>query len=243
MEPPNFFGRDVAATYDRDHGGTDPALVRQTVETLSELAEGGDILECAIGTGRIALPLLQRGHRVAGIELSPDMVAQMRAKPAADQIEVTIGDMTTAEVEGAFALVCLVFNTIDNLTTQDAQVACFRNAARHLAPGGRFVVETLVPPVQRLPFGETLLAFDRSPAHWGIDEFDIASQSYSSHHIWRENGTERQVSIPFRYAWPAEMDLMAQIAGLAPEHRWSDWARAQFTLHSRSHISVWRKPG
>ena len=240
--PSDHFAGDIARTYDRDHGNTDPAILALTTDRLSDLAGDGPILEFAIGTGRIALPLTERGHDVKGIELSPDMVAELRRKPGGDAIDVAIGDMTTTRMAGDFSLVILVFNTIDNLTTQDAQVACFENAALHLRPGGRFVVETLVPQLQRLPFGETLLGFAAGPHHWGTDEIDVASQTYTSHHIWRDETGSRHLSVPFRYAWPAEMDLMARIAGLELENRWADWSGTRYSRHSRSHVSVWRKP-
>lgn len=244
MAGDGFFGAEVAATYDRDHGGTDPAILQQTVEVLHNLADGGASLEFAIGTGRIALPLAARGTPVKGIELSAAMVDQMRRKPGGDDIYVCIGDMTQAQVAGDFALVFLVFNTIDNLTTQDSQVACFQNAAAHLPTGGRFVIETLVPPIQHIPYGETQRAFACSPAHWGIDTFDVTTQNYHSNHVWFEDGKDsapNRISIPFRYTWPSELDLMARLAGLRFESRWADWQQAPFTRFSKSHISVWRK--
>ncbi len=241
MHDDGYFDEQVARTYDRDHGGTDPAEIRQTVTCLTDLAGGGPILEFAIGTGRIALPLVDHGAQVKGIELSSAMVRRLREKETKPPIEVAIGDMTTTRIEGAFSLVILVFNTIDNLTTQDAQIACFQNAARHLAPGGRFVIETLVPPLQKLPFGETKLAFANSATHFGIDDFDVATQCYSSNHVWMTDASHTHTSIPFRYAWPSEFDLMAKIAGLKPEFRWSNWDRAPFDRFSTKHISVWRK--
>jgi SAM-dependent methyltransferase len=243
MHDDGFFDDVVARTYDQDQGRTDPELVRVTTKTLSRLACDGQILEFAIGTGRIALPLIELGHKVKGIDLSRAMVAELRKKAKGRDVEVAIGDMTSTTVSGSFSLVFLVFNTIDNLTSQDAQIACFENAAAHLEPGGRFVIETQVPPIQRIPLGETKLAFDRSSAHWGIDEYDVVTQRYTSSHIWIEDGSSKQVSIPFRYAWPAELDLMAKFAGLALEHRWGDWEQAPFISLSQRHISVWRKPG
>ena len=242
MSKENHFDASVAETYDRDHGNTDPQVLMRTVEVLADLAEGGRVLEFAIGTGRIALTLAAQGVDVAGIELSPDMVAVMRRKPGGGDIPVIIGDISEAQIDGAFSLVVLVFNTIDNLTSQDAQVACFANAARHLRPGGRFVVETLVPPLQDLPFGQTIRAFAADPDHMGSDTFDVVTQNYVSHHIWPKSEGCQQLSVPFRYAWPAEMDLMARIAGLVTEHRWADWDRQPFTKDARKHISVWRKP-
>ena len=237
----NHFGPSVAADYDQLHGITDPAELRATLDTLAQLAGDGPILEFAIGTGRIALPLAERGLRVSGIELSPDMVAVLRAKPGGAGIEIALGDMTSTRLPGPFALVALLFNTIDNLTTQAAQVACFRNAAAHLAPGGHFVVETLVPPLQRLPFGETLLAFDSESTHLGLDQIDVAEQTYTSRHLWLDGDAHREMKVPFRYAWPAEMDLMAEMAGLRRAHRWSGWRREPFDRFSRKHVSVWVK--
>ncbi|MGL4235952.1 class I SAM-dependent DNA methyltransferase [Tabrizicola sp.] len=242
MQDDGFFDESVARTYDRDHGSTDPALVELTVDALCDLADGGPALEFAIGTGRIALPLADRGVTVKGIELSKAMVAELRKKPNGALVDVTIGDMTTTRVEGPFSLVFLVFNSIDNLTSQEAQTACFINAAAHLNPGGRFVIETLIPPLQKLPFGETRRAFACSDDHWGTDVFDVATQQYSSNHIWVKGGSHARLSIPFRYTWPAELDLMARIAGLELEFRWSDWRRSPFTSLSEKHVSVWRKP-
>lgn len=241
MTRDGYFDQDIAETYDQDHDVNDPKLVAKTVDCLIDLSGGGDILEFAVGTGRIALPLSEKGARVKGIELSKAMVEKLREKESGPALEVVIGDMTTERVAGAFSLVVLVFNTIDNLTTQQAQIACFENAARHLKPGGRFLVETLVPPLQKLPFGETRLAFANDSTHLGIDEFDIATQTYTSNHVWMTGTDHKHLSIPFRYAWPAELDLMAQLAGLDLEFRWSDWNRAPFDRLSTKHISVWRK--
>lgn len=242
MTDDGFFDGDIARRYDADQGGTDPALVKQTVACLADLAEGGRILEFAVGTGRVALALKNTGHDIAGIELSRAMVAELRKKETGPPMEIVIGDMSNARVEGTFSLVILVFNTIENLRTQDAQVACFQNAARHLAQGGRFVIETRVPPVQTLPFGETRSAFACEPGHLGIDEIDIVTQSSTSHHVWIEGIETRRLSIPTRYVWPSELDLMGRLAGLEASHRWAGWDRQPFTRLSRSHVSVWRKP-
>ena len=235
------FDGPVAARYDADQG-RDPALVARMVSVLAGLAGGGAALEFAIGTGAVALPLAEAGVRVQGVELSRAMLDRLRAKPGGDAIPVALGDMTDTRVEGRFALVYLVYNTINNLTTQAAQVACFRNAAAHLAPGGRFVVEVGVPPLQRLPRGETRLAFERSDTHWGIDEFDVVAQAFTSHHVWMRDGARLTSSVSFRYVWPSELDLMAQLAGLTLEHRWADWDRSPFTATSEAHVSVWRNP-
>jgi SAM-dependent methyltransferase len=226
----NYFDEPVAARYDDGEGAQyDPEMI----ELLAELADDGAALEFAIGTGRVALPLAARGVRVHGIELSEPMAARLRAKTV--EISVTLGDMATTRVDEDFRLVYLVFNTIMNLTTQDAQIACFENAARHLEPGGRFVIEVGVPDLRRLPPGERLVAFSEI----GIDEYDVATQGLISHH-WRDG---RTLSIPFRYVWPAELDLMARIAGMSLCDRWEDWDRSPFTSESRKHVSVWTKAG
>jgi SAM-dependent methyltransferase len=236
-----IFDEAVAATYDEDVA-TDPEFLRASVDLLQELAGQGPVLEFAIGTGRLALPLAERGLQVSGNELSRAMVERLRAKDGGADIEVAIGDMTTTRVAGEFSLVFLAFNTIENLTTQDAQVACFENAARHLAPGGAFLVEVGVPPIQRLPRGETLVAFERTDTHWGMDEIDVVSQRFSSHHVWFEDGVTRSLSVPFRYVWPSELDLMARIAGLTLAERWGGWRKEPFSANSERHVSVWRKP-
>jgi SAM-dependent methyltransferase len=215
----------------------EPEAVARAVDVLAELAGDGGALELAIGTGRIALPLAERGVRVHGIDLSKPMVEQLRAKPGGDAIPVTIGDLATTRVDGSFRLVYLVYNTINNLTTQDAQVACFENAAAHLEPGGSFVVEVGVPDLQRLPPGERYVAFSVRDDYVGVDEYDVVRQGLVSHH----QSTGRRLSMPFRYVWPSELDLMARIAGLTLRERWEDWTRAPFTAASRSHVSVWEK--
>jgi SAM-dependent methyltransferase len=238
-----YFDERVAARYDESSAEMfDPAVVEPTVDFLAELAGSGRALELGIGTGRIALPLAERGVPVHGIELSKAMVARLRAKPGGEDIGVTIGDFATATVDATFSVAYLVFNTILNLTTQEAQVACFRNVAAHLEPGGCFVVEVGVPALQRLPPGETLRAFHVSETRWGIDEYDVATQGLTSHHFEIVDGRLERVSIPFRYAWPSELDLMAQLAGMSLRERWSGWKREPFTSESRKHVSVWEKP-
>ena len=238
-----YFDERVAARYDESSAEMfDPAVVDPVVDLLIELAGSGRVLELGIGTGRIALPLAQRGVPVHGIELSNAMVAKLRAKPGGEDIGVTIGDFATATVDGTFSVAYLVFNTIMNLTTQEAQVACFRNVAAHLQPGGCFVVEVGIPNLQRLPPGETIRAFHVSENRWGLDEYDVARQGLTSHHFTIVDGRLERVSIPFRYAWPAELDLMAQLAGMSLRERWSGWKREAFTSESRKHVSVWEKP-
>jgi SAM-dependent methyltransferase len=208
--------------------------VEPVVDFLEPLAGGGAI-ELAIGTGRIALPLAGRGVRVAGIDLSPDMVAQLRRKPGGDEIPVEIGDYATTLVDGTFSLAYIVFNSINNQTTQEGQVATFANAAAHLAAGGCFVVEVGVRPRERLS------VFDLSDAHVGVDEYDADTQRLVSHHFTLVDGTWQRISMPFRAVSPAELDLMAQLAGLRLRERWSDWDRSPFTSESAKHVSVWEK--
>jgi SAM-dependent methyltransferase len=238
-----YFGEPIAARYDEDAADMfEPAVVDPVVDFLAELAGSGRALELGIGTGRIALPLAERGVPVHGIELSRAMVARLRAKPGGDAIGVTIGDFSTTTVDGTFALAYLVFNTIGNLTTQETQVACFRNVAAHLEPGGCFVIEVGLPQLQRLPPGETARVFHLGETHWGIDEYDVATQGLRSHHFALVDGRIEYHSLPFRYVWPAELDLMAQLAGLRLRDRWAGWGREPFTSDSRKHVSVWEKP-
>lgn len=238
----DHFGPTVAPSYDASAVGMfDPATVEPVVDLLSELAGAGRALEFAIGTGRIALPLAARGVDVCGIELSEAMVRELRRKPGGCDLAVTIGDMASTRIEGSFRLVYLVFNTIGNLTTQEAQVACFNNAAAHLEAGGSFVVEVGVPEVRRLPPGQRHVVFHVDDDGWGIDEYDTASQSLVSHYFHREAEGLRHRAIPFRYVWPAELDLMGQLAGMTLASRWADWHRRPFSHESPSHVSVWHK--
>ncbi len=245
MHDDGYFDERVAARYDESGeiaGMFDPAVVQPVVAFLVELAGSGRALELGVGTGRIALPLAQRGVPVYGIELSQAMLARLRAKPGGEDISVTIGDFATATVDGTFSVAYLVFNTILNLTTQAEQVACFRNVAVHLEPGGCFVIEVGVPELQRLPPGETIRAFHVSETRWGLDEYDVARQGLTSHHFELVDGRVERSSIPFRYAWPSELDLMAQLAGMRLRERWSGWKREPFTSDCRKHVSVWEKP-
>jgi SAM-dependent methyltransferase len=238
-----YFDERVASRYDEDVADiSTPAVVGPTVDLLADLAGGGRALEFGIGTGRIALPLAERGVAVHGLDLSKAMVAMLRPKPGAEGIHVTIGDFSTTRVEGSFALVYLVFNTIMNLTTQEAQVACFQNAAAHLEPDGCFVVEVGVPDLQRLPPGDTFRVFGARENYWGIDEYDVVTQGLWSHHLTIVDGRVERFSAPFRYVWPSELELMAQLAGMKLRERWSGWNREPFTSASRQHVSVWRSP-
>jgi SAM-dependent methyltransferase len=243
--PKDYFGADVAERYDESSADMfDPAVVEPVVDFLAELAGDGAALELGIGTGRIALPLAQRGIRVHGIDLSEAMVAKLREKPGAEQIDVTIGDFATTTVDGTFSVAYLVFNTINNLTTQDEQVACFQNVAAHLEPGDCFLIEVGVPGLRFLPRGETFHVFDFSESHLGVDEYDVLNQGLISHHVRpADDGNWERRSIPFRYAWPAELDLMARLAGMTLRERWSGWKREPFTSESTKHVSVWEKPG
>ena len=241
-----WFGESVAAAYD---GVDDVDDLARTVDLLAELAGAGPALELAIGTGRIAAPLAQRGVPVHGIELSKAMAARIAGKPGAERISITIGDMTCTRVPGEFTLAYLVFNTINNVTTQPGQVACFVNAAAHLQAGGHFVVEVGVPALRRLPPGQDVVPFGVAPdtsggGYLGFDHYDTATQQFTSNHVTVDGpaGTGTFRTIPFRYVWPAELDLMACIAGLELSHRWADWDRTQFTADSTRHVSVWTKP-
>ncbi|WP_421106807.1 class I SAM-dependent DNA methyltransferase [Streptomyces sp. NEAU-S77] len=237
------FGGRVAATYDESAAEMfEPGVVDPVVDVLAGLAGDGRALELGIGTGRIALPLAARGVPVHGIELSRAMVARLRDKPGGDAIGVTIGDFATARADGTFSVAYLVFNTIMNLTTQDAQVACFRNVARHLAPGGCFVIEVTIPELRKLPPGQHVVPFRVGATRWGFDTYDVATQEMSSHHLEiAEDGRATYTPFPFRYVWPAELDLMARLAGMRLRDRWEGWAREPFTNDSPRHVSVWEK--
>jgi SAM-dependent methyltransferase len=237
---------DEAMAAGADEAGDEmfqPSVVVPALDLLQRLAGDGRALELGVGTGRIAIPLARRGVPVHGIDLSADAVDRLRAKPGGDLVGVTIGDFATTRVEGAFRLVYLVFNTIMNLTSQDAQVACFQNAATHLEPGGSFLVETVVPDLRRLPPGQALVPFRADASGFGIDEYDTVTQGLVSHHIDLVGGAPRYSSGPFRYVWPAELDLMARIAGLRLRDRWAGWRDEPFTAESTSHVSVWERPG
>ena len=241
LMPIDHFDEPRATRYDELLGDQfDDSVVVPAVDFLAPLA-GSGALEFGIGTGRIALPLSERGVTVVGIDLSEAMTARLRAKPGGDRIAVTIGDIATTRLGGLFDLVYLVFNTIENLTTQDAQVRCFANAAAHLRPGGSFVIEVEVPQLQRLPPGERVRPFTVEPGRLGFDEIDIATQGLVSHHYLIEEGGFESFSIPFRYVWPSELDLMARLAGMELAGRWGGWDRSPFTRDSTQHISVWKK--
>ncbi len=237
-----YFDENRAERYDDDSRDMfDPAVVLPAVRVLAELAGDGRALELGIGTGRIALPLSERGVQVHGIDVSAPMVQRLKQKAGAEQLGVTIGDFATTAVPGSFSLVYLVYNTIENLTTQDAQVQCFRNAAAHLASRGCFVIEVEVPQLQRLPPGETVRPFHVSANRFGFDEYDIAAQGLVSRHYWIGGGQFDAFSMPFRYVWPSELDLMARLAGMTLRERWGDWTREPFTGESIKHVSVWEK--
>ena len=220
-----------------------PHVLGPAVDFLAGLAGAGPVLEFAVGTGRVAIPLIERGIPVSGIELSQPMVDQLRRKVPDDVLPVVVGDMATTTVPGEFALVYLVWNSIGNLRTQDEQVRCFQNAARHLAPGGRFVIELWIPGIRRFPPGQAAVPFDVSAQHVGFDTYDMVTQQGTSHHYWRnDDGTARYGFSNFRYLWPSECDLMARLAGLSLEQRLGGWDGTPFTSDSQSHVSVWRKP-
>lgn len=243
MTSSDLWDEATADSYDRTSAYMfEPAVLDPAVDVLSRLAGDGPALELAIGTGRVAIPLQQRGVSVTGIELSPHMAAHLRSKSA--DIPVVVGDMATTSVPGEFSLVYLVWNSLGNLRTQPEQVACFRNAARHLAPGGRFVIELWVPGIRRFPPGQAAVPFHVGKSHAGFDTYDMTTQQGTSHHYYRgDDGTVTYADHNFRYVWPAECDLMAQLAGLELEQRSADWTGSPFTNDSESHVSVWRKPG
>jgi SAM-dependent methyltransferase len=241
--PQNVFVGRTAEFYDASSTVMfHPAVLDPAVDFLADLAGQGSALELGIGTGRVAVPLSQRGVRVHGIDISADMVAQLQAKPGAESIGVTVGDFATTTVEGTFDLAYLVYNTISNLLTQEEQVACFCNVAAHLRPGGCFVIELHVPDHRRLPPGESVRAFTVTPTRLGFDEYDFVAQRLVSHHYWVDGDRMGTFSSQHRYAWPSELDLMARIAGMTLRERWSNWQREPFTSESRAHISVWEKP-
>jgi SAM-dependent methyltransferase len=245
MTSSDLWDRETAERYDAEETErSSKAVLGPTVGFLAGLAGDGRALEFAIGTGRVGVPLRERGVPVVGVELSEHMAAVLRRKADEDTLPVVIGDMATTVVPGEFALVYVVYNTITNLLTQDEQVECFRNAARHLAPGGRFVIELNVPPLRLLPPGQVAVPFDVSEHHLCFDTFDLTGQLLVSHHLHRdgEDGRYRRGASRQRYAWPAELDLMARIAGLALERRVADWDGSPFTEDSGKHVSVWRKP-
>lgn len=241
MSNDGYFDERIASIYDEDTHMFDPRVINPVVEFLVNLIGTGNALEFGIGTGRIALPLAAQGVAVSGIELSSAMVAKLETKSGSEGIDVAIGDFATTIIDEAFSVVYLVFNTIMNLTTQAAQVACFRNAAAHLEPGGSFVIEVMIPRLHQLSHSESLLAYDLSNTHWGIDQYDVAKQGLVSHHLRIVNGKAERFSAPFRYVWPAELDLMAQLAGMTLSTRAGGWKGEPFTNDSASHVSVWTK--
>ncbi|MEY9875137.1 SAM-dependent methyltransferase [Streptacidiphilus sp. MAP12-33] len=239
-----IWDEEAAQSYDTPGTGMfAPAVLRPTVDRLVELADGGRALEFAIGTGRVAVPLAERGIPVSGIELSQPMIDRLRAKADGAVIPVVVGDMATARFPGEFQLVYLVYNTISNLLTQAEQVACFRNAARHLTPGGRFVVELWVPELRKLPPGQRAVVWESATGYIGLDTYDVLRQQVVSHHFRFDADAGREARVfrsPHRYIWPAELDLMAELAGMTLESRHADWTGGEFTAESRSHVSVYR---
>ncbi|WP_035841475.1 class I SAM-dependent methyltransferase [Kitasatospora azatica] len=244
MEQEQVWDVDAAQRYDTPGEGMfAPEVLRPTVDRLAELAGDGRALEFAIGTGRVAVPLAERGVPVTGIELFRPMVDELRTKADEATIPVVLGDMATATAPGPYTLVYLVYNTISNLLTQAEQVACFRNAARHLTPGGRFVIELWVPELRKLPPGQQAMVWQSEPGYIGMDTYDVVQQRVVSHHFRFDETRQAHLSrSPHRYIWPAELDLMAQLAGFELETRHADWTGSEFTAESRSHVSVYRLP-
>lgn len=244
MTTSDVWDKETAERYDDTSADRfAPEVLGPTVDFLARLAGPGPALEFAVGTGQVAIPLAARGVPVTGIELSEPMVAQLRSKVDETVLPVTVGDMATTRLSGDYSLVYVVWNSISNLRTQEEQVHCFRNAARHLGAGGRFVIELWVPPLRRLPPGQVAVPFEVSDGHLGFDTYDLVTQRCTTHHYWPgEAGATHYGAGHFRYIWPAECDLMAQLAGMQLEERLADWDGSPFTSDSESHISVWRKP-
>ncbi len=245
LQSASTWGECAASTYDAD--GSDmfsPEVLEPVIHFLARLADKGPVLEFAIGTGRVAIPLAERGLAVWGIDFSQAMIDELYKKTTPDVIPTVVGDMSQTVVSGRFSLVYLVFNTISNLLSQEAQVNCFINAARHLMPGGSFVVELGVPDLRLLPPGQEAVVFHSQPGYMGIDTYDVANQYLVSHHFTFASGQPVELGrSKHRYAWPAELDLMARLAGMELEARYSDWNYSPFTCESRSHVSVYRKVG
>jgi SAM-dependent methyltransferase len=244
MDQEKIWNADTARSYDTPGTGMfAPEVLTPAVQRLAELAGDGPALEFAVGTGRVAVPLAERGVPVTGIELSRPMIDQLRTKADEATIPVIAGDMATAEAPGRYSLVYLIYNTISNLLSQAEQVACFRNAARHLTPGGRFVIELWVPELRQLPPGREATVWHSEPGYIGLDTYDLLRQHVVSHHFRFDDSTEAKLfRSPHRYIWPAELDLMGQLAGFELESRHADWTGADFTAESRSHVSVYRLP-
>ncbi|RKF25228.1 class I SAM-dependent methyltransferase [Micromonospora globbae] len=242
MQQDEIWDAEVAESYDTPGTGMfAPDVLGPTVDRLAELADGGRVLEFAIGTGRVAVPLAERGVPVTGIELSQPMIDRLRTKVDEATIPVVVGDMATAVAPGEYTLVYLVFNTISNLLTQDEQVECFRNAARHLVPGGRFVIELWVPELRKLPPGQQAVVWHTEPGYLGLDTYDVLNQQVVSHHVRFDDSRQARLTrSPHRYIWPAELDLMGRLAGFELESRHADWTGGEFTAESRSHVSVYR---
>jgi SAM-dependent methyltransferase len=242
MHDDDVWDIETAEAYDTPGTGMfSPDVLGPTVDRLAELAGDGRALEFAIGTGRVAVPLRERGIPVGGIEASPAMIARLRTKSDEATIPVVLGDMATSVAPGSYTLVYLVYNTISNLLTQAEQVTCFRNAARHLTRGGRFVVELGVPQLRKLTPGQQTVVFNSEPGYIGVDTYDVLRQQLVSHHFRFGEGRQARVfRSPHRYIWPAELDLMAQLAGFELESRHADWVGSPFMAESRSHVSVYR---
>ena len=245
LQSPDTWNAKAASSYDTDEAGMfAPAVLNPMVDMLEQLAAGGRVLEFAVGTGRVAIPLAERGLQVSGIDFSAAMIDELYKKTTPEVIKSVVGDMSQTRLPGQFSLVYLVFNTISNLLTQEAQVDCFRNAAAHLQPGGRFVIELGVPDLRLLPPGQKAVVFGSQPGYLGVDTYDMANQYLISHHFRFDDGQPVELGrSKHRYAWPAELDLMAKLAGMSLEARYADWHGSPFTSESRAHISIYRKDG
>jgi SAM-dependent methyltransferase len=238
----NYFDEPVARTYDADEPDSfAPRVVEPMVNFLHSLCVNGSACEFGIGTGRVALPLHERGVAVHGIDLSAALVNELRSMPSGHDTPVVIGDFSHTRIDSNFDLVYLVFNTVMNLTTQARQVDCFLNAARHLRDGGHFVVEVMVPDLQRVPPGTALRSWSLSESAMSVDEYDVVTQGRVSHHSRRRHDTWSRRSIPFRYVGPSDLDRMARVANSQFVDRWGDWFGSPFLATSPSHVSAWQK--
>jgi|HubBroStandDraft_1064217.scaffolds.fasta_scaffold37910_2 SAM-dependent methyltransferase len=237
------WGREIAEVYDETFAAqSEPSVVDPMVDLLAALTGDGAALEFAVGTGRIALPLQARGVPVQGVELSPDMVEQLRGKPGGKAVPVTVGDMATTRLSKRFDLVYIVANSIMNLTTQEEQIAVFSNAAAHLAMGGLFVIELIVPQLRRVPLSEVARVFRLDPEHVGIETFDdVVGQVAWSHHWIEAAGRLVRHSAPYRYIWPSELLLMARLTGFELRDRWGGWDRSPFDSESAKQVAVFVK--
>jgi SAM-dependent methyltransferase len=237
---PSAYGRNIASHYDQTSGIADSDV---EVATIAELSRGEPILEFGIGTGRLALPLVESGHRVAGIDGSAEMVRLLRQKPRGAAIPVELGDFSEVRVEGQFGLVVLAMNTIYALPSQEAQVRCFHNATRHLSLGGLFVIEAWLPDLGAYRNGRSMRIYEHRDGEVVLEASEIfpARQFMQTNKIFLKSDSVKVFPANHRYAWPAELDLMAELAGMRLRHRWADWSKTAYGDESVAHVSAWEK--